>query len=219
MIKTNSNIDALTGALTRTAFHSRLAEAIQDVLTHSGYFTMAFVDIDNFSLLNQAHGHGGGDQILEGVADVLRKVEGAELARYGGDEFALLFPGVEREQAFLRLEQARLAIAGLTQFGAGALTASLTISAGIAACPIDGADENELLRKVDAALYRAKVTGRNKIVLAYEERMIPKTAHFTQTQLERLSTLAKEQGVGEAVLLRQALDDLLVKYDHSFLSK
>ena len=61
-------------------------------------------------------------------------------------------------------------------------------------------------------LYRAKKTGRNSIRLAYEEKMAPKTSHFTLTQLERLSNLAKEEGVGEAVLLREALDDLLLKY-------
>jgi predicted DNA-binding protein len=65
----------------------------------------------------------------------------------------------------------------------------------------------------DQALYRAKSTGRNTIRLAYEEKMAPKTSHFTLTQLERLSNLAKKEGVGEAVLLREALDDLLIKYE------
>jgi len=54
------------------------------------------------------------------------------------------------------------------------------------------------------------------VMLAFEERMAPKTSHFTLTQLERLAELAKDQGIGEAVLLREALDDLLVKYLHGF---
>ena len=62
------------------------------------------------------------------------------------------------------------------------------------------------------ALHRAKTTGRNKVSLAREERMITKTSHYTQGQLERLSELATREGVGEAVLLREALDDLLRKY-------
>ena len=53
-------------------------------------------------------------------------------------------------------------------------------------------------------------------MLAYEEKMVPKTAHFTATQLERLADLAKDQAIGEAVLLREALDDLLIKYVHGF---
>ena len=86
------------------------------------------------------------------------------------------------------------------------------VTGGIAAYPIYGNTENEILRKADQALYRAKKAGRNRIRLAYEEKMAPKTSHFSLTQLERLSNLAKEEGVGEAVQLREALDDLLFKY-------
>ena len=88
----------------------------------------------------------------------------------------------------------------------------ITISAGVAAFSVDGRSMSELLRKADQALYRAKVGGRNKARLAYEEKMVPKTSHFPQTQLERLTKLASEHGVGESELLREALDDLLVKY-------
>jgi len=82
----------------------------------------------------------------------------------------------------------------------------------ISTYPIDSQTGPDLLRKADQALYRAKDTGRNKIRLAYEERMIPKTTHYTQTQLERLSKLAAERGINEAELLREAMDDLLTKY-------
>ena len=77
---------------------------------------------------------------------------------------------------------------------------------------MDGRTENELFRKVDHALYRAKTSGRKQIRLAYEERMVPKTTHYTQTQMERLSKLAAERGVNEADLLREAMDDFLTKY-------
>ena len=77
---------------------------------------------------------------------------------------------------------------------------------------MDGRTENELFRKADHALYRAKASGRKQIRLAYEERMVPKTTHYTQTQLERLSKLAEERGVNEADLLREAMDDFLTKY-------
>jgi len=73
----------------------------------------------------------------------------------------------------------------------------------------------ELIRKADQAFYRAKIFGRNTIRLAYEEKMVPKTSHFTLTQLERLSNLAKRQNRGDAELLREALDDLLIKYGFS----
>jgi hypothetical protein len=69
------------------------------------------------------------------------------------------------------------------------------------------------MRKASEALYRAKVGGRNKVCLAREERMVTKTSHYAQGQLYGLSRLAKRKGVGEAVLLREALDDLLRKYN------
>jgi predicted signal transduction protein with EAL and GGDEF domain len=143
-----------------------------------------------------------------------------QLSRYGGDEFACVFENTEREQAFLVMERVRAAVEALDQFTNGEMkiNTKVTITGGVAAYPIDGSDENELFCKADGALYRAKMTGRNKFVLAVDERMVPKTAHFTQTQLERLTELAQEQGVSEAVLLREALDDLLVKYKHNFLS-
>ena len=88
----------------------------------------------------------------------------------------------------------------------------ITISGGVAAYPTDGTEAVEVMRKADQALYRAKTSGRNKICIAQEERMATKTAHYTLTQLERLSALSREQAIGEAALLREALDDLLVKY-------
>jgi len=208
---------------------------------------LAFFDIDNFSKINEAFGHVGGDAVLKGIAAVTIRIVGergssvryggdavlkgiaavtirivgerGSSVRYGGDEFAIIFPDMEREKAFLILEEIRAATEQLTQFSDGdkQFSTKLTISGGVAAFPIDAGDENELLRKADGALYRAKGTGRNKIILAFEERMFPKTAHYTQTQLERLSELSKEQGVSDAVLLREALDDLLTKYKHNFL--
>ena len=88
----------------------------------------------------------------------------------------------------------------------------LSISGGVAAFPTDGQNESEIIRKVDQALYRAKKTGRNKICIAQEEKMATKTTHYTLTQLERLAKLSKEENTGEAILLREALDDLLFKY-------
>jgi LysM repeat protein len=62
-------------------------------------------------------------------------------------------------------------------------------------------------------MVRAKKNGRNQVCLAREEKLMPKTSHYTQAQLEKLSLIAEKEGVGEAVLLREALDDLLKKYD------
>lgn len=218
---TTSLVDSLTGLGNRQAFEEYLSDLLEQTKTSLPLFSLAFLDLDNFLKVNGEHGHAGGDAVLVGVAGVIQKHLSGDMRvfRYGGDEFALLFPEIEREQALLRLERIRSDVEAAPTYEADGKSYSVrvTITAGVAAYPIDGDDENSLLRKADAATYRAKVTGRNKIMLAYEERMIPKTAHFTQTQLERLAELSKEQGVSDAVLLREALDDLLVKYRHGFV--
>jgi diguanylate cyclase (GGDEF)-like protein len=222
MIQAAALYDPLTGLLTRKAFEDSFVAALEQAQATQSSLSLAMLDIDNFLLINNQLGHAGGDIVLKGLAEILKQMgDEVLLARYGGDEFAILFPNTEREQAFLKLERVRAEVEGRTGFSDGVSTVEIrmTLSAGIAAFPIDGNDANELMRKADGADYRAKVGGRNKIVLSYEERMAPKTSHFTLTQLERLAALAKEQDVGEAVLLREALDDLLVKYQHGFLPK
>ena len=222
MIQAASTYDPLTGLLTRKAFEDSFVAALEQAQATQSSLSLAMVDIDNFLQINNQLGHAGGDVVLKAIAEILKQIgQDVLLARYGGDEFAILFPNTEREQAFLKLERVRAEVEGRTSFSDGSSTVDIrmTLSAGIAAFPIDGNDANELMRKADGADYRAKVSGRNKIVLAYEERMAPKTSHFTLTQLERLAALAKEQDVGEAVLLREALDDVLVKYQHGFLQK
>jgi diguanylate cyclase (GGDEF)-like protein len=213
---TSADRDELTKLPGRESFEQSFAQALAKA--DSGAITLALIDVDNFASLNRSHGHAGGDAALKAVADALSAMPGALLARYGGDEFVALFIGVEREQAFLRLEKAREALAALEALSVDGKSEALrlSISTGAAAYPIDGTNEAELMRKADGALYRAKISGRDKVMLAFEEKMAPKTAHFTVTQLERLAELAKDQGVGEAVLLREALDDLLVKYIHGF---
>jgi diguanylate cyclase len=207
-----TQIDPLTGLLTRTAFEVELKSFMDSVSEVGQPFSLAFLDIDHFLDINTAHGHQGGDRVLEMIAVILNRQAGQDtvVARYGGDEFALLFPSTEREQAFLILECVRAEVAATGDFNG--INADVTITGGIASYPIDGSTENEIVRKADQALYRAKKSGRNNVRLAYEEKMAPKTSHFTLTQLERLANLAKEEGVGEAVLLREALDDLLLKY-------
>ncbi len=208
--------DPLTGLACRQDFSALYEEAVKDAQGMS--MTLALVDVDNFKRINDEHGHQAGDLVLVFIASKLATIAGSRLIRYGGDEFVVLFAGIEREQAFLRLEKVREQIESKKELAVDGKTIALlmTISVGAAAMPIDGSSESELMRKADGALYRAKIGGRNKVMLAFEERMAPKTSHFTLTQLERLAELARDQGIGEAVLLREALDDLLVKYLHGF---
>jgi diguanylate cyclase (GGDEF)-like protein len=222
MISQTNQVDQLTGFAKRSVFEMDFRNALTEARKSGISLSLALFDIDFFDQINQQFGHHGGDMVLMGVAESTQSILGDQIKayRYGGDEFAVIFIGIEREQAFLQLERVRLAVEQHRLFGeeGNQIETQVMISGGIAAFPIDGNDESELLRKADGAVYRAKDNGRNKILLAFDERMIPKTAHYTQTQLERLSELAREQEVSEAVLLREALDDLLTKYNHNFLS-
>ena len=223
MSSDNSVLDALTGLITRKGFEEKLKAAVLHAQENDRPLSLGFFDIDYFKRLNDSQGHEAGDVIIKAVGDIIKSMTGGKgiVCRYGGEEYTLIFPNTEREQAFLSMEGIRGEIERQTSFSDGKkeVNAQLTISGGIASFPIDAQDENELLRQVDQALYRGKGSGRNKIVLAYEEKMAPKTSHYTLTQLERLSELAKEQGVGEAVLLREALDNLLIKYKHAFAAR
>jgi diguanylate cyclase (GGDEF)-like protein len=215
-----SDLDKLTGLGTRQEFEETIKRAIQQAREQDTPLSLAFLDIDNFKRHNDSLGHKAGDIIIRAVANTIKNLTADRgiVYRYGGEEYIVLLPSTEREQAFLLVEQIRAEIARQQTLSAGDETVptGVTISGGIAAFPIDAQDEGELLRKADQALYKAKSTGRNKILLSYEEKMVPKTSYYTQTQLSRLSTLAKDMAIGEAVLLREALDDLLIKYLHAF---
>jgi len=183
--------------------------------------SVAVIDMDEFDRINKEHGTDFGDAVLSFAVEFLRRTAeqgGATLHRavfrHGGDEFALILPGIEKEDAFLMMERGRAEFAASHSISSGGKTAEipLTISAAVATYPEDGSRAQDVLRKAIDAIYRAKMTGRNRVCLAKEERMVTKTSHYTQPQLARLSQLSKRDKVGEAVLLREALDDLLRRY-------
>jgi diguanylate cyclase (GGDEF)-like protein len=216
MTPLDPRMDDLTGILTRKAFTDEFNQLMVNSQANETPLSLAFLDVDCFLEANNRYGHQGGDQILQAIAGNISELAGQQalVSRYGGDEFAVIFPGVERERAFLTLERIRAAVESLeiARGEGGETIRGITITAGLASFPLDGRTRAELIRKADQALYKAKALGRNAVRLAYEERMVTRTSHFTLTQLERLSKLASERSVGEAELLREALDDLLGKY-------
>lgn len=172
---------------------------------------IALVDFDSFDHINKDFGREAGDAVLVATGKYLKEhiPQCATIYRIGGDEFALIFKGeTEREDVFLFLNELKNGFDVQTPDGE-----QQTITVGMATAGMDATRYAELVRKADSALYRAKVNGRNKVAMAREDKMIPKTSHYTQEQLQRLSKLAKVEGIGEAILLREALDMLLKKYD------
>ena len=172
---------------------------------------IALIDCDQFMHINTDFGPDEGDRVLIETGRYIQNSvpKDAKVYRIGGDEFGVIFRGtMEREEIFLFLNDLKNNYQVKTPDGV-----RQTLTIGMATAFEDASRCAELIRKADGALYRAKVGGRNRIAMAKEEKMVPKTSHYTQDQLQRLGKLAKREGVGEAILLREALDMLLKKYD------
>ncbi|HEX5364345.1 MAG TPA: diguanylate cyclase [Gallionella sp.] len=132
---------------------------------HEGGQNLALmvVDVDHFKQINDTHGHKRGDEVLQQIAKSLQSVCRSDdlVARFGGEEFVILLPGLGLAEATARGEAMRARIAGLEQPGGLALTASI----GIAAL-IPGENYDELFHRADGAMYRAKQGGRNRVAAA-----------------------------------------------------
>jgi diguanylate cyclase (GGDEF)-like protein len=152
--------DNLTGLLGHRAFH----EALDLVLEHTGDdpFTLAAIDIDDFKAINDRHGHPVGDDALRHVAGALRRAVRAQDAvfRVGGEEFAVLLPGLAAADAAEVADRLREAVA------AAGFRAPLRVSVGLASWPADATDRDALIERADAALYAAKRAGKDRVVLA-----------------------------------------------------
>jgi diguanylate cyclase (GGDEF)-like protein len=167
--------DELTGLPGRRALNDAL-------LRVGGTYTVAMVDVDHFKKFNDTHGHDVGDQVLRLVAARLGRVAGGGRAfRYGGEEFAVLFPGKTAEESAPHLETLRAAVAGATftlrgkdrpkqkpktprARSANAKEVTVTVSIG-AAQARGSALPDEVVKAADKALYRAKEGGRNRVAL------------------------------------------------------
>ena len=169
--------DELTGLPSRRALTDALMR-LPDL------YTVAMIDIDHFKKLNDEHGHAAGDQVLRLIGSTLTRTEGGGRPfRYGGEEFAVLFPGKSTEEALPYLEDLRESIeaSSFTIRGrdrpkmkpdkpmrstGGRRTLSITVSLGVAEPDEAGADPDDVIRAADQALYRAKRTGRNRICIS-----------------------------------------------------
>ena len=174
--------------------------------------SVAFIDIDDFKLINDTHGHSTGDLILGAVIKELTTATGPEgiVARVGGDSFACLLPATAPEQALIKLDRARATLDKKRTFGKARV--SVPISFGIASFPHHTEDPSELIGQASDAMEKAKREGRNRGAIYIEERMVLKSNYYPRAQLGRLSSLATSLGRTEAALLREALADLVDKH-------
>ncbi len=172
-LKQDGLTDALTGTANRRFFERRLEEEMQRFARDRQALACMLVDIDHFKRVNDRFGHQAGDLVLQQIAQTLgRDLRASDvLARYGGEEFVLLLPNTLLPQAVAIGERLRAAVAEQVFDWNGESLAQVTISLGLACLPaafdteeaVSGAG---LVRRADAALYKAKATGRDRLVIA-----------------------------------------------------
>lgn len=142
-----------------------LREELERYLATEPRLALVFLDMDHFKRLVDAHGHPAGSQALREVAETIAARLGPRdrLARYGGDEYVILLPGLDRDAARVLIESVREAIASTTYLGSLGLAVRVTASFGIATYPEDAGDLTALLHEADVRLYRSKGSGKNTI--------------------------------------------------------
>jgi diguanylate cyclase (GGDEF)-like protein len=155
--------DGLTGCYNRRMFEMQLDRELQLTTRLSQPVAVLMLDLDRFKQLNDSVGHDAGDNALRQLADCFRRELRAvdTASRFGGDEFALILPAANQEGAMVVGERLRKRIAEIEIAGFGNLTASI----GIAVFPHHSASRSELVSAADVALYTAKRSGRNRVVL------------------------------------------------------
>jgi diguanylate cyclase (GGDEF)-like protein len=157
--------DGLTGLYTHRAFKTRVEEEILRSARSKVPFSVIMADIDHFKSYNDNFGHQAGDTVLKAVAETfaagVREIDFA--ARYGGEEFAVVITGAGKAQAAAVAENIRRAMEARA-FDFGGRPSRVTVSFGVAEFPAEGAAAGQLVRAADERLYRAKESGRNRVV-------------------------------------------------------
>jgi len=153
--------DSLTGLLGHRAFHEALETDLRGA-AEGHAFTLALLDIDDFKVVNDLHGHPVGDEALRKVAEALRRCirDHDTIFRVGGEEFAVLLPHLASKDALPVAERLRAAVGRIP------FPVPLHVSIGLASSPDDAMDRDGLLERADAALYAAKGAGKDRTSLA-----------------------------------------------------
>jgi len=187
--------DTLTGLPNRRQFESRLESALDRMRGDHARFALMMIDLDRFKPVNDVFGHAVGDQVLIAFSKRVGALIGSEavLARFGGDEFALLLGPIVDVEEPTRLAR-RIVAAVARPFDAANAQVTLGTSVGVAIAPQDGETAEELLRRADIALYRAKTGGRNTFRF-FEEEM--------DAQVKRRAEIERD--------LRRAIDEGTVR--------
>jgi diguanylate cyclase (GGDEF)-like protein len=172
-----SDTDQLTELANRRVIMRRLEEEHARFQRSGHGYAVVMLDLDHFKAVNDSHGHAVGDQVLRAVAQELRDCQRRTdtLARIGGEEFLLLMPSTDIDGALAQARRICDRIAAL-KIATDAGELHITVSLGVAEALLSDASENALVNRADAALYRAKAAGRNRVEAA-DRALIPAEAN------------------------------------------
>lgn len=163
-LRAEADRDYLTGLLNRRRFRTALGQEVERWRRYNIPCSLVIVDVDHLKRINDTHGHSAGDVVIRHVSQALMQMsrDNDTAARLGGEEFALLLAGADAERATAAAERLRQTVGADALEGIGLVTVSL----GVASCPAHARNERELYAASDAALYRAKGEGRDRVAVA-----------------------------------------------------
>ena len=166
-VKASAEKDSLTGLKNRGAFDKKIDDIVYSQKEPNT--TLIMLDIDHFKRVNDSFGHLVGDRVIRYVSALLNQVIGPDhhIARYGGEEFAVILTGVSVKDAKQLAEKTRIAMCNskLQRKDSGETIGKVTLSAGIATLKPDESVDS-FIQRADEALYKAKETGRNKVIIS-----------------------------------------------------
>ncbi|GGB45467.1 hypothetical protein GCM10011505_28380 [Tistrella bauzanensis] len=167
-LKQMAETDFLTGVMNRRSFFDVASRDLTIALHHGSPLAVVMLDLDHFKQINDRYGHGVGDEVLRSVAERCRSaIRGGDLvARMGGEEFVILLHHAAADAAAALAERLRVALAGTPVALSDGRAIPITASLGVAVAGPDDTTIDELMTRADAALYRAKAAGRNRVAAA-----------------------------------------------------
>lgn len=160
LLAEQADTDGMTGLRNHTHFRHHLDTLHAVAVAEKQPLSVIMLDVDHFKVYNDTYGHAAGDEVLRGVAVILRSAsqEAAEIARYGGEEFVLVLPDCPAMDAMEVAERLRSELASRV-WATGAVTASF----GVATLDSTNVSPSDLVDRADQALYRSKASGRNRV--------------------------------------------------------
>jgi len=169
-LRNQSTRDALTGLYNRRYFLESMHSELGRAQRTDTVFSIISFDADKFKSYNDNHGHDAGDLVLRAIATRLTEIlqNGEVLCRTGGEEFHVILPETDLDTAANVAHELRKAVEGLKIRYEGKMLPTVTISSGVAAYPRTGARIQDLIKRADEALYKAKASGRNAVCIAQD---------------------------------------------------